>query len=260
MGKSSQTEKFRMKTRLDINLGTQIRLRISTDINLRRVKKIKFSFRGTSNTSSFIHLNANLGWVSHVDGIPVQFSCLFWRENRSKIFRQDTRLLPDLYQTRFPSWTSFPSETTFPAIFGVSRNSRLFRQFINSVILSVATFRPLLLTPIVKDSLDCLWLCLSNCYSLKWMHTYSFIYTCRSWANLAYTCVIHTFNITFACFYCIQCFGLSSYFLAFFKSQMISTQTSPFSNCPGGCFFKTFTFVVCCPWPDVKSRNDMKRP
>ena len=80
MGKSSQTEKFRMKTRLDINLGTQIRLRISTDINLRRVKKIKFSFRGTSNTSSFIHLNANLGWVSHLDGIPVQLSCLFRRK------------------------------------------------------------------------------------------------------------------------------------------------------------------------------------
>ena len=38
MGNSSQMGTFPMKTRLNINLETEIRLRISTDINLRRVR------------------------------------------------------------------------------------------------------------------------------------------------------------------------------------------------------------------------------
>ena len=42
MENSFQMETFPMKTHLNINLETEIRLRISTDINLRRVNKIKF--------------------------------------------------------------------------------------------------------------------------------------------------------------------------------------------------------------------------
>ena len=131
MENSSQTEKLPMKTRLNRNLETSaatlsyqfhlprtyfsptgiFRLRISTDINLRRVNKIKFLF-GSILVPVFFRvsdLKPVFIYPSECEfrtGFPSRRD---YRITRSKVLKRETRLLPDLYQTRFPSWTSFRS-------------------------------------------------------------------------------------------------------------------------------------------------------
>ena len=128
MENSSQTEKLPMKTRLNRNLETSaatlsyqfhlprtyfsptgiFRLRISTDINLRRVNKIKFLFgsilvpvffRVSDLKPVFIYPSEcefRTGFRSRRDFRPT-FPHLFRQENRSKIFRRDTRLSMLIY-------------------------------------------------------------------------------------------------------------------------------------------------------------------
>ena len=68
----------------------------------------------------------NLIWQRCRRGIPIQLPRLFRRGNRSKIFRQETRLLPDLYQTRFPSVDEFPISNINSANVTVCRKSDIY--------------------------------------------------------------------------------------------------------------------------------------
>ena len=108
MENSSQTEKLPMTARLNRNLETEISLRISTDINLRRVNKIKFLFgsilvpvffRVSDLKPVFIYPSEcefRTGFRSRRDFRPT-FPHLFRQENRSMTFRRDTRLSMLIY-------------------------------------------------------------------------------------------------------------------------------------------------------------------